>query len=161
GYEPIARRFTQYRQERARLRMIKESQVDTVVILPELVTPNLLARIDFALMDLELPMTRQELAQKLIYGMDVGLTSHEKMNTILMNARSLMELDTNFRFFSARILLTYLYEEVLAWKVEDGIGKLKKAHEEGFLRYLNRGIEIGLLSPDLKKFDLKAIAQKI
>lgn len=161
GFETIAKRFSHYRLERARLRLLKEAQVETVIILPELVTPNLLARIDFALMDLDLPLNRQELAQKLIYGMDVGLTDHEKMNTILMNARSLMELDTNFRFFSARILLTYIYEEVLNWKVEDGIGKLKKAHEEGFVKYLNRGIEIGLLSPDLKKFDLKAIAQKI
>ncbi len=161
GYEPIAKRFSHYRLERARLRLIKESQVETIIVLPELVTPNLLARIDFAMIDLELPMTRQELAQRLVYGMDVGLTSQEKMNTILMNARALMEQDTNFRFFSARILLTYIYEEVLEWKVEDGMGKLKKAHEVGFTKYLNRGIEIGLLSPDLKKFNLKSIAQKI
>ncbi len=161
GYDSIAKRFSHYRLERARLRLIKESQVDTIFVLPELVTPNLLARIDFALMDLDLPLSRQELAQKLIYGMDVGLTAHEKMDTILMNARSLMELDTNFRFFCARILLTYLYEEVLEWKVEEGIGKLKKAHEEGFAIYLKRGIEIGLLSADLKKFDLKSISQKI
>jgi ribonucleoside-diphosphate reductase alpha chain len=161
GYDACAKRFAHYRLERARLRHIKEAQVDTVMVLPELVTPNLLARIDFALMDLDLPLSRKELAQKLIYGMDVGLTAHEKMNTILLNARTLMEIDTNFRFFTARLLLTYLYEEVLNWKVEDGIGKLKKAHEEGFIKYLNRGIEIGLLSPDLKKFNMKSIAQKI
>ncbi len=161
GHEPIARRFAHYRLERARLRLIKEAQVETVIVLPELVTPNVMARIDFALMDLDLPLSRQELAEKLVAGMDVGLTAQEKMNTILMNARQLMETDTNFRFFTARILLTYLYEEVLKWKVEDGIGKLKKAHEEGFLHYINRGIEIGLLSPDLKKFNLKTIAKKI
>lgn len=161
GYETIARRFAHYRLERARLRRLKESQDETMPVLHELVTPNLMARIDFALIDLDVPSSREELATKLIYGMDVGLTVHEKMNTILMNARSLMELDPNFRFFSARILLTYLYEEVLNWKIEDGIGKLKKAHEEGFIKYLNRGIEIGLLSTDLKKFDLKSISQKI
>ncbi|MBS0633841.1 MAG: ribonucleoside-diphosphate reductase subunit alpha [Verrucomicrobia bacterium] len=161
GYDDIAKRFRLYRLERARLRLIKEAQVDTIIVLPELVTPNLLARIDFASIDLELPLSRQELAQRLIYGMDVGLTAHEKMNTILLNARQLMEMDTNFRFFCARILLTYIYEEVLDWKVEDGMGKLKKAHETGFAKYLNRGIEIGLLSPDLKKLDIKSIAQKI
>ncbi len=161
GYGHIAKRFKLYRLERARLRLIKESQVDTIFVLPELVTPNLMARIDFALMDLELPLSRQELAQKLVKGMGVGLTAHEKMDTILMNARQLMETDSNFRFFCARILLTYIYEEVLEWKVEDGIGKLKKAHEDGFVNYLNRGIEIGLLSTDLTKFDLKSICQKI
>lgn len=161
GFEVIAKRFAHYRHERARLRSIKESQDESTLVLPQLVTPNLIARIEFALIDLDVPLSREELATKLIYGMDVGLTSHEKMNTILMNARSLMELDPNFRFFSARILLTYLYEEVFNWKIEDGMGKLKKAHEEGFIKYLNRGIEIGLLSSDLKKFDVKAIAQKI
>src|SRR5262249_5922784 len=134
GFEPIAKRFSHYRLERARLRQLKESQDESTLVLPQLVTPNLMARIDFALIDLDVPLSREELATKLIYGMDVGLTEHEKMNTILMNARSLMELDPNFRFFSARILLTYLYEEVLSWKIEDGIGKLKKAHEEGFLK---------------------------
>jgi len=161
GHDQIAKRFSHYRLERARLRMIKEAQVDTIIVLPELVTPNLTARIDFAMIDLELPLSRQELAQRLIYGMDVGLTAQEKMNTVLLNARQLMETDTNFRFFCARILLTYIYEEVLDWKVEDGMGKLKKAHEKGFQKYLKRGIEIGLLSPDLLNFDMKAIAAKI
>ena len=161
GYAQIAKRYSTYRIERARLRELKEMHEEVVTALPELVTPNLLARIDFALIDLDVPMKREELAQKLIVSMSVGLTSKEKMNTILMNVRSLIELDPNYRFFAARILLTYIYEEVLPWKVEDGIGKLKKAHEDGFKRYLKRGIEIGLLSPEIKKFDLKTIAEKI
>jgi ribonucleoside-diphosphate reductase alpha chain len=161
GYESLARRFQNYRMERARLRLIKESEMPSQVVVSDHITKKLMARIDFALIDLDVQMTRQELAKKLVYGMDIGLTENEKMTTILMNARSLIELDPNYRFFSARILLTYIYEEVLNWKVEDGIGKLKKAHESGFIKYVNRGIEIGLLSPDLKKFDLKAIAQKL
>jgi len=161
GYEQTARRYQNYRQDRAKLREIKESEERMAMILPELVTPELLARIDFASMDLELTMTKRDLAHKLITSMGIGLTEKEKMNTILMNARSLIELDPDFRLFAGRILLTYIYEEILPWKVEDGIGKLKKAHEEGFLKYVNRGIEIGLLSPEIKKFDIKTISQKI
>ena len=161
GYPSIAKRYAHYRLERARLRQMKEMQEGSGMVLSELITPNLMARIDFAMIDLDIALTREELAHKLIYAMDVGLTDNEKMQTILMNARSLIELDPNYRFFSARILLTYLYEEVLDWKVEEGVGKLKKAHETGFARYLNRGIEIGLLSPEVKKFDIKAVAQKL
>jgi ribonucleoside-diphosphate reductase alpha chain len=161
GFNTIAKRFADYRKERTQLRHLKEEQEKTVFVLPELVTPNLLARIDFATIDLDLPMTREELSAKLVSSMGVGLTEQEKMHTILMNARSLMELDPNFRFFAARLLLTYIYEEVLPWKVGDGIGKLKKAHEEAFVKYIEKGIEIGLLSTELKKFDLKSIAQKI
>jgi ribonucleoside-diphosphate reductase alpha chain len=161
GYEQTASRYASYRHDRAKLREIKESEERMEMILPELVTSQLLARIDFASMDLELPMSKKDLAHKLITSMSIGLTEKEKMNTILMNTRSLIELDPDFRLFAGRILLTYIYEEILPWKVEDGIGKLKKAHEEGFIKYLNRGIEIGLLSPEIKKFDLKAITQKI
>ncbi len=161
GHQECAKRFAAYRLERAYLRQRREEEEKTAFVLPELVTPSLLARIDFALIDLDVPMSREELAHKLIVSMSVGLTEQEKMNTILMNARSLIELDPNFRFFSARILLTYIYEEALDWKIGDGIGKLKKAHVEGFERYVARGIELGLLSPELKKFDLKSLSQKI
>ena len=161
GYRDTARRYMVYRNERAKLRQLKIEQEQLTVILPELVSHNLLARIDFALIDLELPFTREEIAHKLIVSMSVGLTEKERLTTILMNARSLIELDPGFRFFAARILLTYIYEEVLNWKIEHGIGKLKKAHAEGFIKYIDRGIEIGLLSPELKQFDLKSIAQKI
>ncbi len=162
GFQATATRYENYRIERTRLRELKEQEESITKILPELVTPNLLARIDFASIDLDLPMNRQELAQKLIASMGMGLTEREKMSTFLMNARSLIELDPDYRLFSARILLTYIYEEVLNWKVEEGVGKLKKAHEEGFIKYVNRGIEIGLLSPQIKDlFDLKLIAQKI
>ncbi len=161
GFHAIAKRFATYRLERAQFRQLKEMQETSSLVVSELITANLMARIDFALIDLDVSLSREELAQKLIYSMDIGLTESEKMHTILMNARSLIELDPNFRFFSARILLTYIYEEVLGWRVEEGVGKLKKAHETGFIKYVNRGIEIGLLSPDVKKFDLKSIAQKI
>lgn len=161
GYHTIAKRFAAYRMERAQLRRRKVAEVETALVLPELVTDSLMARIDFALIDLDVPMKREELAHRLITSMSIGLTEQEKMNTILMNSRSLIELDPAYRFFSARILLSYLYEEVLSWKIEDGIGKLKKAHEEGFQHYIDRGIEIGLLSPELKKFDLKNLSKKI
>ncbi len=35
------------------------------------------------------------------------------------------------RFFAGRILLTFIYEETLPWKITDGIGKLKEAHQKG------------------------------
>lgn len=161
GYTDTAERYAAYRVERAKLRELKAAEERVAPLLPELVTPNLLSRIDFALIDLNVPMTREEIAHRLIVSMGIGLTEHEKMITILMNARSLIELDPEFRFFAARILLTYIYEEILNWKVEDGIGKLKKAHEEGFIQYINRGIEIGLLSPDVRNYNLKVLAQKI
>ncbi len=161
GYQDTAKRFANYRHERARLRALKLESETHPVVLPDAITPSLIARIEFAMLDLALPLTREEIAHKMAMSLMPELDAREQMMTVMMNARSLIELDPEFRFFAARILLTYIYEEVLEWKVEDGIGKLKKAHEDGFVKYIDRGIEIGLLSPELKKFNLKVLAQKI
>jgi ribonucleoside-diphosphate reductase alpha chain len=37
--------------------------------------------------------------------------------TIILNARTLMEKDADFAKFAARMLLTYIYEEVLGWSI--------------------------------------------
>ncbi len=162
GYQETAKRFANYRIERAHLRELKAgAESSASSLLPDEITPNLMARIEFALLDLNLPISKAEIAHKLTLSLSSDLDAREQMMTILMNSRSCIELDPEFRFFAARILLTYMYEEVLDWRVEDGIGKLKKAHEEGFIHYIQRGIEIGLLSQELTKFDLKSLAQKI
>lgn len=161
GYHETAKEYATYRQERARLRKLRQEQDEKGAAWPDAITPNLLARIDFSMLDLQLNLSRHEIAQKLVTSMSPSLSEREKMHTLLMNARSLIEHDPEFRFFAARLLLTFIYEEVLDWKVEDGVGKLKKAHQEGFEKYLKRGIELGLLSPDLTNFNIKAISQKI
>lgn len=161
GYNNIANRFANYRSERARLRMLKAESEQKPIALPDSITPSIMARIDFAMLDLVLPMSREEISHKIVASITPELDMREQAMTVLMNARSLIELDPEFRLFAGRILLTYIYEEVLDWKVSDGIGKLKKAHEEGFEKYINRGIEIGLLSPELKKYNLKVLAKKI
>ncbi len=161
GYHETAKRFANYRAERTRLRNLKAQTEIQPVVLPEIVTPSLMARIEFAMLDLTLSLSKEEIAHRMSASLFIELSPKEQMMTVLLNARSLIEFDPEFRFFAARILLTYIYEEILDWRVEDGIGKLKKAHEDGFPKYINRGIELGLLSPELKKFDIKALAQKI
>src|SRR6185295_2326050 len=61
GFQETASRYSKWRFERARLREIKSAEEHGTIILPELVTKNLLARIDFASIDLNLSLSRQEL----------------------------------------------------------------------------------------------------
>ncbi|MDF2549971.1 MAG: nrdA [Chlamydiales bacterium] len=160
GYQDAARKYIAYRAERARLRKLRQEEEERA-FLPGMVTPDLLARVDFASIDLDLPLSRQELTKRLSYSTSATLSPVDTVNTILLNARQLIELDPEFRFFAGRILLTYIYEEVLPWKISDGIGQLKKAHEEAFVHYLNRGIELEILSPELKNFNLAAISKQL
>ncbi|MEA3148279.1 MAG: ribonucleoside-diphosphate reductase alpha chain, partial [Verrucomicrobiota bacterium] len=65
------------------------------------------------------------------------------------------------RFFAGRILLTYVYEETLPWKIVDGIDQLKEAHRKAFLKYIPSGIEQRRLDPRLGEFRLNELADAI
>ncbi|NRB27885.1 MAG: ribonucleoside-diphosphate reductase subunit alpha, partial [Roseibacillus sp.] len=73
---------------------------------------------------------------------------------------SLIERDADFAKFAARILLSYIYEEVLDWSIQqDGIAALKAAHQEQFKRYLKHGAAIKRISPELlERFDLDRLS---
>ena len=52
-----------------------------------------------------------------------GIDEEGLKKTIILNAKSLMERDAGLHKFAGRILLSYIYEEVLDWDIErDGIG---------------------------------------
>ncbi len=160
GFTDTAKRYAGYRSERSRVRKQKAME-ESLPLLSQWVTPNLLARIDFSSMGLPLPLSREQIARRIVSSMNEGLTPREIAQSAVLNTRMLIELDPEFRLFSGRLLLTYIYEEVLEWRVEDGIGRLRDAHEAAFVPYLDRGIELGLLDPQLREFDVASIAKHI
>jgi ribonucleoside-diphosphate reductase alpha chain len=71
-----------------------------------------------------------------------------------------MERDADFAFFAGRILLSYIYEEVLGWDIaRDGVEGLAAAHAKAFRAYLEHGVAINRLSPDLLAYDTEALAR--
>ncbi len=82
--------------------------------------------------------------------------------TILLNAKALIERDADCGRFAGRMLLTYVYEEVLDWDLlRDGADGLRKAHQQYFRRGLERGVALGRLSPRLLTFDLERLADAL
>ncbi|MFN7342152.1 MAG: ribonucleotide reductase N-terminal alpha domain-containing protein, partial [bacterium] len=81
--------------------------------------------------------------------------------TIILNAKTLIEKDADFAKFAARILLSYIYEEVLVWNITtDGVEKLKDAHKKGFKSYLKYAVSIKRLHPDLlEKYDIDKLCE--
>ncbi len=119
-------------------------------------------RIDFAMIGLELVLTRDEIETELRRSLYAEMTRADLKKTIILNARSLIERDADFARFAARILLTYIYEEVLDWDiVRDGPETLKDAHRRHFKSYIDYGISIGRLSSDLKVYDLDQLAEAL
>ena len=120
---------------------------------------DLKKRIEYAMMGLEFDLAADEIEVELRRSIYEGITKEDLQKTIILNAKALVEQDADFCLFAGRILLTYIYEEVLDWSlIEDGIGKLKQKHERYFKRYIAQGIKIGRLDASLKSYNIEKLA---
>jgi len=123
---------------------------------------DLKKRIEFASIGLEFCLTSDQIEAELRRALFDNIALGDLNNTIVLNAKTLIEKDADFAKFAGRIQLTYIYEEVLGWDiVRDGISALKKFHQQAFAKYIDHGIAIKRLTPRLKEYDLAKIAAAI
>ena len=123
---------------------------------------DLKKRIEFAAIGLDLCLSHEQIEQELKRAFFSEMSVADLKKTVILNAKSLIEKDADFAKFSARILLSYIYEEVLGWDiVRDGIDKLPVFHRRSFKANLIRGIEIERLSENLLEFNLDKLADAI
>jgi ribonucleoside-diphosphate reductase alpha chain len=164
NYGTVALAYAKYRARRAALREI-EAQATGRGEQLELESPDraqdLRLRLSFAQIGLHLTLSDQELTARLMRSVSLSLTPEEQRETIILNAKNLLDVDAESRFFAGRILLTYVYEETLLWKITDGIDQLKEAHRKAFLSYIPDGIAQGRLDPRLGEFRLNELAEAI
>ena len=120
---------------------------------------DLKKRIEFASIGLDLCLSSDQIEAELRRALFDNIALGDLNNTIILNAKTLIEKDADFAKFAGRIQLSYIYEEVLGWDiVRDGIGALKKFHQQAFAKYIDHGIAIKRLSPRLKEYDLVKVA---
>ena len=176
GFFKVAESYILYRAQRSRQREVETFQPDANAAEQESLIvvrhrdgssvfwdgSELKSRIQFACIGLELSLTPAEIERELRRSIGSELAAAELQKIIIMNARMLMERDADFAKFAARILLSYIYEEVLDWRiVRDGIEGLKEAHKQAFKSYLRYGVSIERLSPKLLSFNLDRIADAL
>ena len=170
GYFKVAESYILHRAHRAQLRDLEvkpvedEQQEAMIVVTDEEGNNNfwdgldLRLRIDFAMIGLNLNLAKDEIEAELRRSLYPEMKRADLQKTIILNAKSMIEKDADFAKFAARILLTYIYEEVLDWDIiKDGVNGLKEAHRIGFKTYLKRAVEIDRLNPSLLEFDIEAI----
>ena len=123
---------------------------------------DLRQRIAFAATGLTITKPLEDIESELRRGLFNEIGEADLRRTIELNTKTLVESDADFAKFAARVSLTYIYEEVLGWSItRDGVGKLKEFHRAQFVAYVERGIAIGRLSPDLRKYDLAKLAEAL
>ncbi len=165
GHGKTALTYAKYRAKRAALREVEEGKFSEAEEQLELASREQLAdiraRISFAGIGLALTMSENDLIARLLRSISMNLTPEEQRDTIILNAKNLLDVDADSRFFAGRILLTYIYEEALPWRIADGIGALKEAHRRAFLAYIPQGISLGRLDPRLAEFNLETLANAL
>ena len=174
GFYKVAESYILHRAHRAQLRTLEvkpvesEQQEAMIVVTDEEGNNNfwdgldLRLRIDFAMIGLDLNLGKDAIETELRRSLYPEMKRADLQKTIILNAKSMIEKDADFAKFAARILLSYIYEEVLDWDiVKDGVNGLKEAHRIGFKTYLKRAVEIDRLNPDLLKFDIDTISKTL
>ncbi|HEY8899094.1 MAG TPA: ribonucleoside-diphosphate reductase subunit alpha [Chthoniobacterales bacterium] len=175
GFYKVAASYVLYRAHRSAQRETEASektdveQQDSLVVV---VKPNgdsafwdgadLKRRIQFATIGLDLNLDAAQIERELRRSIGAETTEQGLRDTIILNAKSLIERDADFAKFAGRILLTFIYEEVLGWNIlTDGIEGLKEAHRKAFKSYLRHGVSIERLSPKLLGYQLEKLADAL
>ena len=123
---------------------------------------DLKKRISFATIGLDLCLTSEQIEEALRRSVFSEISEEDLRKTIILNSKTLIERDGDFAKFAARILLTFVYEEVLGWNIaRNSIDELKTFHVEGLKSYLKRGVEIKRLDSKLLKLDITKIADAL
>ncbi|MDB2430214.1 ribonucleoside-diphosphate reductase subunit alpha, partial [Akkermansiaceae bacterium] len=171
----VARHYFRYREERARHREENAAQPEDpaqesfVTVTTEDGRSDfwdgteLKRRIQFAMIGLKLSVSEEDIEKELRRSIGTEISAGDLKKTIILNSKTLLEKDADMSKFAGRILLSYIYEEVLPWNIQkDGVESLKQAHRENFKSYLKHGIEIKRISPDiLEKYDLDRLADAL
>ncbi|MFM7320922.1 MAG: ATP cone domain-containing protein, partial [Armatimonadota bacterium] len=168
GHMKVAEGYIVYRAQRALLRAQEAARVRSgagaqfamlSVIEPDGTVAfwdgeDLRERIRYAIIGLDIDMGEGELEAELLRSVRADIPRDDLRRTIVLNAKGLMERDSDFAKFAGRILLTYTYEEALGWDIlRDGIGGLQAAHARAFKSMIEHAVRIDRLSPDMLSYD--------
>ncbi len=173
GYFKVAESYILYRAKRRIDREVgggqEEVKQDSMIVVKKRDGTSffwdgidLKKRISFASIGLDLCINTEEIEECLRRSVFSEISEEDLRKTIILNSKTLIEKDGDFAKFSARILLSYMYEESLGWNIaENTIEELKTFHIEGFKKYLKRGVEIKRLDAKLLKLDCVKLAEAI
>lgn len=166
----VARRYVLYREGRAKLRRARSFIQDIPVELnrniiiktrrgeEQLSLQELRLLIDTCCQRLE-NVSADAILKESLKNYYSGITERQIQLSNIMAARSLIEIEPNYSFVAARLLLLSCYQEAIDEPVSfEGI---KTEYSSYFAHYIKRAIELELLNPRLLEFDLKKLSHSL
>ena len=174
GEHKVARSYVIYRAERARLRdqqqqaRPQDSAPAITVTLADgsqgpLDTARLRTVIDEACVGLE-NVDADAIYAETIKNLYPGVRIQDVRTSSVMTARTLVEQDPNYSYVTARLLLDTLRSEALSFLgiAENAThGEMHYRYPAVLKAYIEKGVELGLLSPHLKEYDLDRLGEAL
>ena len=180
GEQKVARDYVLYRDERARLRAEKEQAPSSAASAGNLMVT--LSNGSRAPLDMQ-RLTRvvseaceglsdvddQRIIREALANMYDGIADADVATSVLISARTLVEEEPNYTYVSARLLLDQLRTEALTFLGVQAPSASADDHRAtqsqmyavyplALKAFIERGSQLELVSPELGKFDLEALA---
>ena len=170
----VAKSYILYRAERTQERKKEKLSID----LPD--TPNVnITKNDGAVVPLDVEkvaglindacegldeVSVNEVLDEALKNLYDGVSISDMRTSLVMSARTKVEKEPNYSFVTARILMDQIRSEALNFlgvAEESTYQEMEKYYPMAFKAYINKGIELDILNPELKEFDLEKMGAAI
>ena len=185
GEHKVARDYVLYREERARVRAANAAQASADEATPEtsihVIAPDG-SRVP-------LPLTRihtlvveacqglkdvdpERIIADAMANMYDGIAAKDVATSLAMTARALVEVEPNYTYVTARLLLDELRSEALTFLGVDDAGtsggvaqatqaEMDAIYGHALAAFIRKGVELELLAPELTRFDIDRLGRAL
>lgn len=175
GEHKVARDYVIYRAERAKLRAEKEKLSHSNVDFPEInvVHPDG-SRAPLDILRLHTIVTEacaglkdvdsEAILKESMRNLYEGVSTDDLNTSLVISARTLVEKEPNYTYATARLLLDKLRAEALTFlgvAEQATFAEMQTCYPQALPVYIQKGIELELLSPALADFDLQKLGDAI
>ena len=155
-HHKVARTYVLYREARKNERVDEEKPVEVEGNVEEVIN----AAVEKACEGLE-NVDATSLAQEIKGSTYEGISPKDLAESMLMTARTLVEKEPNYSYVTARLLLNNLENEVSSFLGFERRADRAAMYKEALVKTIDKGIEVGFLSEELKTFDLERLGSAI
>ena len=174
-HHKVARAYVLYREKRSQLRAEQEEQqpeLEGTTVLHVTAADGSRKPLDMARLETVVleactglaNLSPEKIIEEALRNLYDGIHEQEVSTSLVISTRALAERDTNYGYVTARLLLDRLRAEVLTCL---GLGTQATQAQMGALYpqalpcYLEHGVQMELLDPQLQSFDLQQLGQAL
>ncbi|MEW6352879.1 MAG: ribonucleoside-diphosphate reductase subunit alpha [Pseudomonadota bacterium] len=176
GHHKIARAYVLYREQRAQERERERAEAAAQPALPTLnvtaadggVRPLDMARLQKVVNEAcqgLAEVSAQTILDDTLRNLFDGVSERDVARALVMSARALIEQEPNYSYVAARLLLDELRREALSFTAgcerSATHADMSEVYVDYFQDYIRRGVELELLDPRLKQFNLVCLGQAL